>query len=126
MCWSEFNRIYIYIYIFPRYLLGFMNFGSGDPYQTSVPGMITYPLLDPMYFVKCEKPINSPYHLNISACIEDGVYSNSKRYTYALVYRSALELGDLCQVEQISLTPRSNRYYDDDLRNISCTARLPQ
>jgi hypothetical protein len=99
-----------------------MNFGSGDPYQTSVPGMITYPLLDLMYFEKYEKPVNSRYHLSIFACIENGVYSNSKRYTYALVYRSALELGDLCQVEQISLT---YRYYDDELRNISCIARLP-
>jgi hypothetical protein len=97
----------------PRYLLDFENFSGGDPYQA---------YSGPMYFVKCEKPVNSRYHLNISACIEDGVYSNSKRYTYALFqyYRDAVELGDLCQVEQISLT--SNRYdYYDDLRNISCT-----
>jgi hypothetical protein len=65
--------------------------------------MITYPLLDPMYLVKCEKPVNSRYHLNISACIEDGVYPNSKRYTYAIFeYQcAAVELGDLCQVEQM-------------------------
>jgi hypothetical protein len=104
-----------YYSFIPCYLLDFKNFSSGDPYQ------FTYS--PAVYFVKCEKTVNSQYHLNISACIEDGVYSKSKRYTYALFgyYRArAVELGDLCQVEQISLT--SNRYYDyDDLRNISCT-----
>jgi len=105
-----------YYSFIPRYLLDFKNFSSRDPYQLTY-----YPVV---YFVKCEKPVNSQYHLNISACIEDGVYSKSKRYTYALFgyygAKKAVELGDLCQVEQISLT--SYRYYDyDDLRNISCT-----
>jgi len=99
----------------PRYSLEYNNFNSGDSYQTS----------DTLstIFVECEKPVNSRYHLNISACIEDGVYPNSKRYTYALFRyeRAAVELGDLCQVEQISFISQLDRYYDDDLRNISCT-----
>jgi hypothetical protein len=101
----------------PRYSLDDNNFSPEDPYQS--PAQV-------VYFVKCEKRVNSRYHLNISACFEGGVYS-SKRYTYALFryksaveYRPALELGDLCQVEQISLISW-RYYYDDDLRNISCT-----
>jgi hypothetical protein len=94
----------------PRYLLDSKNFSNGGPYQT-------YAL--EVYFVKCEKPVNSMYHLNISVCSEDEVYSNSKRYSYALFSR-AVELGDLCQVEQISLISPSDHYYNDDLSNISC------
>ncbi|XP_062175212.1 uncharacterized protein LOC133880294 [Alnus glutinosa] len=109
------NEYYSFV---PRYSLDYTNFSSEDPYQ------IFYSSC--MILVKCEKPVNSRYHLNISACIEDGVYSNSKRYTYALFqydqyYGVAMELGDLCQVEQISFISGSYRYYDDDLRNISCT-----
>jgi hypothetical protein len=97
----------------PRYSLDQTNFSSRDPYQAI--GLLC------MIFLKCEKPVNSWYHLNISACIEHGVYSNSKRYTYApSSYYSALELGDLCQVEQIFLTSWSDRYDSEGLRNISC------
>jgi hypothetical protein len=107
-----------YYSFIPRYSLDGTNFSSGDPYQA--PAMT-------VYFVKCEKRVNSRYHLNISACFEGGVMYSSKRYTYALFqynnaldYRSAaLELGDLCQVEQISLISWLDRYYYD-LRNISC------
>jgi hypothetical protein len=113
------NEYYSFI---PRYSLDYNNFSSGDPYQAFDTTMA-------VYFVKCEKRVNSRYHLNISACFEGGVYS-SKRYTYALFqyntaldYRSAaLQLGDLCQVEQISLISWANRFYDYDvLRKISCT-----
>jgi len=106
------NEYYSFI---PRYSLEYNNFNSGDPYQ-AISTLNTI-------FVECEKPVNSQYHLNISACIEDGVYPNSKRYTYALFRyeRAAVELGDLCQVEQISFISQLDRYYDDDLRNISCT-----
>jgi len=107
----------------PRYSLEYNNFNSGDPYLIKFSwNRYEYSTLSTI-FVECEKPVNSRYHLNISACIEDGVYPNSKRYTYALFgyYRAAVELGDLCQVEQISLISWSNRYYNDDLRNISCT-----
>jgi hypothetical protein len=107
------NEYYSFI---PRYSLDETNFSSGDPYRKIYSSS--------MILVKCEKPLNvSGYYLNISACIEDGVYSNSKRYTYALFgyYHAAVELEDLCQVEQISLASWSNRYYNDDLRNISCT-----
>jgi hypothetical protein len=111
------NEHYSFI---PRYSLDDNNFSSGDPYQS--PAQV-------VYFVKCEKRVNSRYHLNISACFENGVYS-SKRYTYALFrynrayisYPPALELGYLCRVEQISLISWVDRYYyDDDFRNISCT-----
>jgi hypothetical protein len=108
------NESYSFI---PHYSIDETNFSSGDPYEISYSS-------NTMILVKCEKPLNiSGYHLNISACIEDGAYSNSKWYTYALFeyYRAlAVELGDLCQVEQISLISRSYPYYDD-LRNISCT-----
>jgi hypothetical protein len=112
------NEYYSFI---PRYSLEYNNFSSGDPYQASDTIMA-------VYFVKCEKRVNSRYHLNISACFEGGVYS-SNRYTYALFqYASApkyhpavLELGDLCQVEQIYLISWVDRYYFDDLRKISCT-----
>jgi len=102
----------------PRYSLDETNFSSGDPYQIRDWSSM-------ILVMKCETPVNiyiPRYYLNISACIEDGVYSNSKRYTYALFgyYLAAVELGDLCQVEQISLTS-SRYYYYDDLRNISCT-----
>jgi len=120
------NESYSFI---PHYSIDKTNFSSGDPYGISYSS-------NTMILVKCEKPLNiSGYHLNISACIEDGAYSNSKWYTYALFeyyradeyYRAyefygapAVELGDLCQIEQISLIFGSYPYYDD-LRNISCT-----
>jgi hypothetical protein len=113
------NEYYSFI---PRYSLEYNNFNSGDPYQTFSSNRRDYTTLS-MIFVECEKPVNSRYHLNISACIEDGVYPNSKRYIYALFgyERDAVELGDLCQVEQISFISKSDRYYYADLRNISCT-----
>jgi hypothetical protein len=103
-----------YCSFIPRYSLEYNNFSFEDPYQSEYSMAV--------YFVKCEKRVNSRYHLNISACIEDGVYPNSKRYTYALFgyERAAVELGDLCQVEQISFISYSD-HYNDDLRNISCT-----
>jgi hypothetical protein len=102
------NEYYSFI---PRYSLDETNFNSGNPYQIS--GTLS------TIFVECEKPVNSYYHLNISACIKDGVYPNSKRYTYALFGYRAEELGDLCQVKQISFISYSSRYFGD-LRNISC------
>jgi hypothetical protein len=110
------NEYYSFI---PRYSLDKTNFSSWDPYGISSYSSNT------VILVKCEKPLNiSGYHLNISACIEDEVNSNSKRYTYALFkyYHAAVELEDLCQVEQISFISGSYRYYDHDaLKNISCT-----
>jgi hypothetical protein len=114
------NEYYSFI---PRYSLEYTNFNSRDPYLIKFSwNRYKYSTLSTI-FVECEKPVNSWYHLNISACIKDGVYLNSKRYTYALFgyKRAAVELGDLCQVEQISFTSYSDRYYNDDLRNISCT-----
>jgi hypothetical protein len=112
-----------YYSFIPLYSLDKTNFSSRDPYQR----IGLFNSLS-MIMVKCEKPVNSRYHLNISACIEDGVYSNSKRYAYALFQYEdgrgiAADLGDLCQVEQISLTSWAYRYnyYFDDLRNIFCT-----
>jgi hypothetical protein len=107
-----------YSFNIPRYSLDYINFSLfEDPYQTSFSDVNANPLSTAMYFMKCEKPVNSEYHINISACFEDRVYS-SKRYRYALLwYKRAVELGDLCEVEQISLAPESDRYF----RNISCT-----
>jgi hypothetical protein len=102
------NEYYSFI---PRYSLDETNFNSGDPYRTSG----TFSTI----FVECEKPVNSYYHLNISACIKDGVYPNSKRYTYALFGYRAEELGDLCQVKQIYFMSYSSRYHFE-LTNISC------
>jgi hypothetical protein len=104
-----------YYSFIPRYSLDENNFSLGDPYQTfDFPSVI---------FMKCEKPMNLQYQLNISACIEDGVYSNSKRYIYALFgyyHNSVVELEDLCQVEQISLASLANMYYDDGLGKNFC------
>jgi hypothetical protein len=109
----------------PSYSLDEISFNYWDPYQRSRTNMA--PVSHIMIFVKCEKPVNSGYHLNISACFEDGVVyssnsslSHSKMYRYVLFSRRAEDLGDLCQVEQISLTSWSERY-DDNFRNISCT-----
>ncbi|XP_059441697.1 uncharacterized protein LOC132173993 [Corylus avellana] len=100
----------------PRYLLDFNNFSSIDPYY------YPYDSRTKVIFVNCEKPMNSRYHFNISACVkDDGMYSGSKRYRYAVFTESAVDLGDLCQVEQISLPSSSYLYGDQDLRNISCT-----
>jgi hypothetical protein len=116
-----------YSFNIPLYLLDFKNFSDGDPYQISDgnPFGVTTSATT-LYFMKCENPMDSQYYLNISPCIEDRVYSNSKRYTYAFLEfeysRLVLELGDLCKVEQISLmtSSYSDSNYDEDLRNISC------
>jgi hypothetical protein len=103
----------------PPYFLDGTNFSSGDPYQASTfNGKIESNV---MIFVKCEKPLNSLHHLNISGCLEDdGVYS-SKRHRYVLFRRIAGDIGDLCKVEQIYLPLRSSYHDRDELRNISCT-----
>ncbi|XP_059434034.1 putative RING-H2 finger protein ATL21A [Corylus avellana] len=100
----------------PRYSLSYDNFSSADPYEFE-----TYNLsFVVVVLVNCEKPVlNSLYYLNISACSEDGVYS-SKRYRYVLFSPSPVDLEDLCQVEQISTIPWSDRSFGD-LGNISCT-----
>jgi hypothetical protein len=101
----------IYPFI-PRYLLDFNNFSVDDPYSDYSSSFVV--------FVNCEKPVNSPYHLNISPCVDDGMYS-PKRYRYVLMGIGAEELGELCQVDQISLASWSSELYDQDLRYISCT-----
>ncbi|XP_059441713.1 uncharacterized protein LOC132174013 [Corylus avellana] len=105
-------------FILPRYLLDSNNFSSSDSYY--------YPTSSTkVVFINCEKPVNSSYHFNISACVKDDeddrMYSGSKRYRYAVFTESAVDLGDLCQVDQISLPSSSYLYGDQDLRNISCT-----
>jgi hypothetical protein len=105
----------------PRYLLDTTNFSSGDSYL--------YPYISSytkVVFVNCEKPVNSRYHFNISACVkDDGMYS-SKRYRYALFSddsgNSAVNLGELCQVDQISFVSYEFWYlwYDKDIRSLSC------
>jgi hypothetical protein len=109
---------YEYSSFIPRYSLDETNFSSGDPYQTFDSTSMSRDIVsNPMIFLKCKKSVNYENHINISACIEDGVYS-SKGYRYLLPYGSAEEVGDLCQVEQISLTSEPYFY---DWRNISCT-----
>jgi hypothetical protein len=94
----------------PRYPLYDWNFSSRDPYQT-------LPLTYVMIFVKCENPVDSQYHLNISACFPNSSLSNSRRYIYVLLKWHSEYLGDLCQVEQVTLSSLGFGYDE----NISCT-----
>jgi hypothetical protein len=100
----------------PRYSLDYTNFSSRDPYKLK-----SYATL---VFVNCEKPLNSGMRVDISSCFKNGVYSSnsslshSKRYRYVLLDAEWGFLADLCQVEQISLSPER---YVDDFRNDSCT-----
>ncbi|KAL4594857.1 hypothetical protein ACB092_12G049300, partial [Castanea dentata] len=73
--------------------------------------------------MSCEKPVNSPFYLGTSTCIDNGKSSSNtstshfKRYRYVKVGRTnAADVVDLCKVEQMFLTswPRN----DDP--NISC------
>jgi hypothetical protein len=99
----------------PRYSIDYTNFISGDPYELKSRSVV---------FVNCEKPLNSGMRVDISSCFKNGVYSSnsslshSKRYRYVLLHAEWGFLADLCQVEQISLSPER---YVDDLRNDSCT-----
>jgi hypothetical protein len=96
----------------PRYPLYDSNFSSGDPYQIR-----GYYLASVMIFVKCENPVDSQDHLNISACFPNSSLSNSRRNIYVLLATDSEYLGDLCQVEQITLS--SLRF--GDAEKISCT-----
>jgi hypothetical protein len=95
-----------------------------DPYQVyftnTEPGAVV--------FLKCEKPVNSPWYFDIS-CLKNGVYSSnsslshSKKHTYFLLSSYTGVVEDLCQVAQVSVSPRWPWVANDDLRNnISCTA----
>jgi hypothetical protein len=102
----------------PRYLLDDnYNFSSWDPYQTS--GSRS------MIFVKCENPVNPRYHLNISACFPNSSLSNSRRHIYVLYMMYSEYLGDLCQVEQMTLSSWPDLMYltydEWSFRTISCT-----
>ncbi|KAE8037867.1 hypothetical protein FH972_010422 [Carpinus fangiana] len=99
----------------PRYFLDTSNFSLGDPYDLDT--------FTRVFFVKCEKPVNSKHHLNTSACFEDDgvVVDSSKRYRYVVLSGSALDLGDLCQIDQISFASWLDLPYDQDLRTISCS-----
>jgi hypothetical protein len=103
----------------PRYPLSYENFTSGDPYQTSGSRDLT----GVMIFVKCENSVDSRYHLNVSACFPNSSLSNSRRYIYVLLMWDSESLGDLCQVEQMTLSSQPDLMIvrDDDLRKISCT-----
>jgi hypothetical protein len=102
----------------PRYPLYEENFSSENPYEArfSLTGSV-------MIFVKCENPVDSRYHLNISACFPNSSLSNSKRYIYVLYMMYSEYLGDLCQVEQMLLSSRQDPIFIDDTfgNNISCT-----
>ncbi|XP_059433971.1 uncharacterized protein LOC132167093 [Corylus avellana] len=105
-----------------RYPLGYDNFSSGDPYDVShqnIPSSVV--------FLKCEKPVKSPWYFDIS-CLKNGVYSSdsslshSKKYTYFLFSSYTGVVEDLCQVAQVSLSPWPWSANDDLRNNISCTA----
>jgi hypothetical protein len=102
----------------PRYSLDSTNFSSRDPYNSN---HLNTDLR--VVFVNCEKPLNYGKRVDISSCFKNGVYSSnsslshSKRYIYVLLDAKWGFLEDLCQVEQISLSPE----HVDDLRNDSCT-----
>jgi len=109
-------------FFIPRYpLYYYQNFSSGDPYQTRGNRYLT----GVMVFVKCENPVDSRYHLNISTCFPNSSLSNSRRYIYVLLTWYSEYLGDLCQVEQITLSSRPDLLFlndeQRDFRNISCT-----
>jgi hypothetical protein len=100
----------------PRYPLYDENFSTEDPYQTS--SLPSSPLTGVMIFAKCENPVDSRYHLNISACFPNSSLSNSRRNTYVLTkWGAEYYLGDLCQVEQMTLSSQ----YVGFRFNISCT-----
>ena len=107
----------------PRYPVNIINFSSRvrDPFQINRGPRFSVIII----FVKCENPVKSRYHLNISGCFEDGVYSSnsslphSKKHRYALLGEHLWDLEDRCQIELMSSRP--DLYDYDDLRNISCT-----
>jgi hypothetical protein len=98
-----------------------INFSSRDPYQTS--RGLSSPLTGVIIFAKCENPMDSRYHLNISACFPNSSLSNSGRYIYVLLTWDSEYLGDLCQVEQMTLSSRYDLMYREDgfRNNISYT-----
>ena len=104
------------------------NFSESDSAYTSYLPKITEPglrgkLSRNVVLMSCEKPVNSPFYLGTSTCIDNGKSSSNtstshfKRYRYVKVGRTnAADVVDLCKVEQMFLTswPRN----DDP--NISC------
>ncbi|KAL0007385.1 hypothetical protein SO802_008887 [Lithocarpus litseifolius] len=64
-------------------------------------------------FMNCEKPVNSPYYLDTSTCINNSsnYISRSKRYRYVKVGKTnANEMADSCRVEKMTRTswPRND------------------
>ena len=104
------------------------NFSESDSAYTSYLPKITEPglrgkLSRNVVLMSCEKPVNSPFYLGTSTCIDNGKSSSNtstshfKRYRYVKVGRTnAADVVDLCKVEQMFLTswPRN------DGPNISC------
>ena len=104
------------------------NFSESDSAYTSYLPKITEPglrgkLSRNVVLMSCEKPVNSPFYLGTSTCIDNGKSSSNtstshfKRYRYVKVGRTnAADVVDWCRVEQMFLTswPRN----DDP--NISC------
>ncbi|GMY07471.1 LEAF RUST 10 DISEASE-RESISTANCE LOCUS RECEPTOR-LIKE PROTEIN KINASE-like 2.8 isoform X2 [Fagus crenata] len=92
-------------------------------------------------FLSCETPVNSPFYLDTSTCIDNGdqyassnsskdngdqyssntsiSHSKSKRCRYVRVgTTTATDVGDSCKVEQMFLTSWPG---NEDPNNISCT-----
>ncbi|KAK7836071.1 hypothetical protein CFP56_023009 [Quercus suber] len=101
------------------------NFSQSDSAYTRYLPKITEDgkLSRSVVLMSCEKPVNSPFYLGTSTCIDNEKSSSNtstsrfKRYRYVKVGRtSATDVEDSCKVEQMFLTswPRN----DDP--NISC------
>ncbi|XP_075648444.1 LEAF RUST 10 DISEASE-RESISTANCE LOCUS RECEPTOR-LIKE PROTEIN KINASE-like 2.3 [Castanea sativa] len=76
-----------------------------------------------MVFMSCERPVNTPFYLDTSTCIDNGDYSSnssishSKRYKYVTIDARVMDVKDSCRLEQMVLTSRPG----NDHPNISCS-----
>ncbi|XP_050251045.1 rust resistance kinase Lr10-like isoform X5 [Quercus robur] len=76
-----------------------------------------------MVFMSCERPVNTPFYLDTSTCIDNGEYSfnssisHSKRYKYVTIDARVMDVKDSCRLEQMVLTSRPG----NDHPNISCS-----
>jgi hypothetical protein len=83
-----------------RYPLDPTNFSSGDPYQVEY---FSQSEQVSVVFLKCEKPVNSPWYFDIS-CLKNGVYSSnsslshSKKHAYFLL-TSCILAGSLSYIQ---------------------------
>lgn len=117
--------------LIPHYFLRYENFSSGDPYVTEFPYNSEGPISEsissvwnfpgkelshPAVFVKCQKPANSSFYVNISDCFNSSL-SDFERYRYIQVRTTSPEqVEDTCRSDQISLSTGKTFYPE----NTSC------